>query len=155
MLNHFLNSNEVLVTMIFSDSIDSEFFPNILVNWHRWSFLAFLVNFSDNSGLRIITRGSKFWSSKVCEGGESREAYACRLNFDPPQFLSEINDHVTKIHFWSAFKSIENLILIQFELMKMDQKRRFERFINHEIMNCSKFPFWSTFLIRTRSKQIF
>ena len=67
------------------------------------------------------TRGSKFWSSKVCEGGESREAYACRLNFDPPQFLFEINDHVTKTHFWSAFKLIENLILIRFEQIKVDQ----------------------------------
>ena len=45
--------------------------------------------------LKRNTRGSKFWSSKVCEGGESREAYACRLNFDPPQFLFLINDHVT------------------------------------------------------------
>ena len=52
---------------------------------------------------------------------ESRGAYACQLNFDPPQFLFEINDHVTKTHFWSAFKLIENLILIQFELMKKDQ----------------------------------
>ena len=25
------------------------------------------------------TRGSNFWPSKVCEGGESREAYACRV----------------------------------------------------------------------------
>ena len=25
------------------------------------------------------TRGSIFWSSKVCEGGESREACACKL----------------------------------------------------------------------------
>ena len=74
-----------------------------------------------NDIFNIDTRGSKFWSSKVCEGGESREAYACRLNFDPPQFLFEINDHVTKTHFWSAFKRIENLILIQFELIKMDQ----------------------------------
>ena len=56
------------------------------------------------------TRGSKFWSSKVCEGGESREAYACKLNFGPPQFLFEINDHVTQTHFWSAFKLIENSI---------------------------------------------
>ena len=45
------------------------------------------------------TRGSKFWSSKVCEGGESRKAYACRLNFGPPQFLFEINQHVTQTHF--------------------------------------------------------
>ena len=28
----------------------------------------------------VITRGSKFWSSKVCEGGESREAYPVRFN---------------------------------------------------------------------------
>ena len=84
------------------------------------------------------TRGFKFWSSKVCEGGESCEAYSCRLNFDPPQFLSEINDHVTKTHFWSAFKQIKNLILIQFELIKMDQNKVFEQFINQVIMNCSK-----------------
>ena len=68
------------------------------------------------------TRGSKFWSSKVCEGGESREAYACRLNFGPPQFLFEIKDHVTQTHFWSAFRLIENSLLVQFELMKVDQK---------------------------------
>ena len=66
------------------------------------------------------TRGSKFWSSKVCEGGESREAYACRLTFGPLKFLFEINDHVTKTHFWSAFKLIENSILIQFEVMKVE-----------------------------------
>ena len=42
------------------------------------------------------TRGSKFWSSKVCEWGESRGAYACQLTFDPPQFLFEISDHVTQ-----------------------------------------------------------
>ena len=23
----------------------------------------------------------------ICEGGESREEYACKLNFGPPQFL--------------------------------------------------------------------
>ena len=63
--------------------------------------------------------GSKFWSSKVCEEGESRGAYACRLTFDPTQFFSEINDHVTQTHFWSVFKLIENSILIQFELMKV------------------------------------
>ena len=54
------------------------------------------------------TRGSNFWSSKVCEGGESREAYACRLTFGPPQCLFEINDHVTETHFWLNFKLIEN-----------------------------------------------
>ena len=68
----------------------------------------------------LCTRGSKFWSSKVCEGGESREAYECRLTFVPPQFLFEIYDHVTqfvqkptfdplsnwsKTHFWSSFIS--------------------------------------------------
>jgi len=30
----------------------------------------------------LFTQGSNFWSSKVCEGGESREAYTCRLIFD-------------------------------------------------------------------------
>ena len=84
------------------------------------------------------TRGSKFWSSKVCEGGESREAYACKLNFDPPKFLYEINDHVTKTHFWSAFKPIENLILIQFEQIKVDQKWVFEQFMVTWLINCSK-----------------
>ena len=29
--------------------------------------------------------------------GESRGAYACRLTFDPPQFLFEIYDHVTQL----------------------------------------------------------
>ena len=92
----------------------------------------------------LCTRGSKFWSSKVCEGGESRGAYACQLNFDPPQFLTEINDHVTQTHFWSAFKLIENLILIQFELMKVDQKWVFEQFIVTWLINCSKTHFWSS-----------
>ena len=50
--------------------------------------------------------GSNFWSSKVCEGGESRGAYACRLTFDPSKFLIEINDHMSqffsKTHFWST-----------------------------------------------------
>ena len=94
------------------------------------------------SGL-LATRGSKFWSSKVCEGGESREAYACRLNFDPPQFLFEINDHVTKTHFWSAFKPIENLILIQFGLLKVNQNWVFEQFVVTWLINCSKTHFWS------------
>ena len=43
-----------------------------------------------------VTRGSKFLSSKVRAGGESRKAYACRLTFDPAQFLFEINDYVTQ-----------------------------------------------------------
>ena len=109
---------------------------------------------TSNNGPRLIsvtifhiafhshTRGYKFWSSKVCEGGESRGAYACRLNFDPPQFPFEINDYVTKTHFWSAFKLIENLILIQFELMKVDQNWVFEQFesgskvgLSHVIIN--------------------
>ena len=38
------------------------------------------------------------------------------------QFIFEINDHVTQTHFWSAFKLIENSILIQFEVLKMDQR---------------------------------
>ena len=43
-------------------------------------------------------------------------------NFDPVKYVKEVS-HVkhTKTHFWSAFKLTENLILIQFELMKMDQ----------------------------------
>ena len=45
---------------------------------------------------RGATWVSKFWSSKVCEGGESREAYECKLNFGPLQFLFEINGHVTQ-----------------------------------------------------------
>ena len=58
----------------------------------------------ENGTLRAIpfltpTRGSKFWSIKVCEGGESRRVYAGRLTFDPPRFLFEINDHVNQIHF--------------------------------------------------------
>ena len=62
--------------------------------------------------------GVQIWSSEVCEGGESREAYACKLIFGPPQFLFEINDHVTQTHFWSTSKLIENALLIQFEVMK-------------------------------------
>ena len=43
----------------------------------------------------------------VCEGGESREVYACKLTFGPPQFLFELNNHVTQTHFWS-----ENPLLV-------------------------------------------
>ena len=49
-----------------------------------------------------------FWSSKVCEGGESREAYACRLTFGPPQFLFEINDHVTQFVRTPTFGPLSN-----------------------------------------------
>ena len=77
---------------------------------------------------RCTARGSKFWSSKVCEGGESRGEYACRLNFDPPQFLFEINDHVTQTHFWSVFEQfmvmwLINWFKIEFLIsLKADQK---------------------------------
>ena len=69
----------------------------------------------DKVKLKVTTRGSNFWSSKVCEGGESREAYACKPTFGPSQVLFKINDHVTQTYFWSTFKLIENSLLIQFE----------------------------------------
>ena len=37
----------------------------------------------------------------------------------PPIF--EVNDHVTQTYFWSTFILIENSLLVQFELMKVDQ----------------------------------
>ena len=46
------------------------------------------------NNIKVATRGSKFWSSKVCEGGESREAYACRLNFDPNKFLFDCSNWI-------------------------------------------------------------
>ena len=73
--------------------------------------------------LVMILRGGgpTFGPVKYVKESESREAYACRLTFGPPQFLFEINDHVTQTYFWSAFKLIENSLLVQFELMKVDQ----------------------------------
>ena len=71
-------------------------------------------------------------------GGESRGAYACRLTFDPPQFLIEIYDHVTQF-------VRKPPLLIQFELMKVDQNWVFEQFMVTLLINCSKNHFWSTF----------
>ena len=82
-------------------------------------FLDIGQNYDLNLNSNTDTRGSNFWSSKVCEKGESRDAYTSLLIH--PNF-SEINDHVTQTHFWSALKLIENLLLVQFELMKVDQK---------------------------------
>ena len=63
----------------------------------------------------LVRGGPTFDPVKYVKESESREAYACRLNFGPVQFLFEINDHVTKT-------LIENSLLVQFELMKVDQK---------------------------------
>ena len=52
--------------------------------------------------------GSNFWSSKACEGGESREVYGCRLTFGPPKFLFEINDHVTQFVRKPTFGPLSN-----------------------------------------------
>ena len=41
---------------------------------------------------------------------------------------------------------IENSILIQFELMKVDQNWVFEQFMVTWLINCSKTQFWSTFI---------
>ena len=64
--------------------------------WFLWSLSYELRWNSSHQNMTLLYGGSNFWSSKVCEGGESREAYACKLTFGPPQFLFEINDHVTK-----------------------------------------------------------
>ena len=74
--------------------------------------------------INATTRGSKFWSSKVCEGGESREAYACQLNFDPPEFLFEIKDHVTQVVRKPNFDPLSNSL-------KLDQKWNLTR--NHRL----------------------
>ena len=66
------------------------------------------INYFRYVSTRRITRGSKFWSSKVCEGGESCEAYACRLNFDPPEFHFKINDHVTQFVRKPTFDPLSN-----------------------------------------------
>ena len=80
--------------------------------WNRREKDGALMVFSQKD-----TRVSNVWPTKVCEGAESREAYAWRLTFDPPEFLFVINDHVTqfvrkptfdplskwsKTHFWSS-----------------------------------------------------
>ena len=70
-------------------------------------------------------------------GWVTRSIYICRLNFGPPQFLFENNDHVTqfvrkptfdplsnwsKTQFWSTFIS-SNWIKIEFSIsLKTDQK---------------------------------
>ena len=56
--------------------------------------------------------------------------------FGLAEFLFKINDHVTRTHFWSAFKLIKNSFLVQFEPMKF-----FEQLMNHVTMNCSKTHF--------------
>ena len=66
-----------------------------------------------------------------------------------PNFCSKLMItwlNLFKTHFWSAFKLIENSLLIQFELMKVDQKWVFEQFIDHVTMNYSITHFWSTFI---------
>ena len=45
---------------------------------------------------------------KLSEGGESRDAYACQLNFDPLQFLFEISDHVTQFVRKPSFDPLSN-----------------------------------------------
>ena len=120
---------------------------NIFLIEHIWRFwetrhFRFRVGIGSRKWPHAVERDklyipSKFHSNLPCSfGGEEgstlkkRDLSAKKVNvgspylrgnFDPPQFQFEINDHVTKIHFWSAFKLIENLILIQFELMKVDQ----------------------------------
>ena len=82
-----------------------------------YDFLDF--NFSGFEFLYARVTGEfNFWSSKVCEGGESR---VCKLTFGPPQFLFEIYDLGTQTYFWSTFKLIENSLSVQFELLKVDQ----------------------------------
>jgi len=103
----------------------------------------------------IIRGGPTFGPVKYVKESESREAYACRLTFGPPQFLFESNDHVTQMYFWSAFKLIENSLFVQFELMKVDQKWVFEEFINHMTMNCWKTHFWFTFISSNWTKSEF
>ena len=44
-----------------------------------------------------VRGGPTFGPVKYVKESESREAYACRLTFDPPQFLVEIYDHVTQL----------------------------------------------------------
>ena len=74
----------------------------------------------------IYTRGSNFWSRKVCGGGESREAYAYRLTFDPPEILFEINYHVSHVTWLNLFEN-PLLVRFEFELIKVDQKWVFEQ----------------------------
>ena len=95
-------NNCIIWKLFISSEIDS----NINALWNRKS---------------IYTRGYDFWSSKVCGGGESREAYACRLTFDPLKILFEINEHVTQF--------VQNPLLVrfEFELIKVDQKWVFEQ----------------------------
>ena len=48
------------------------------------------------------------------DGGESREAYARRFTFDPPEFLFEINDHVTQFVRKPAFDPLSTCSKIHF-----------------------------------------
>ena len=52
------------------------------------------------------------------------EKGSSRFTFDPPDFLVEINDHVTQINF---------TLLIQFDLMIVDKKRTIQTIHDHMI----------------------
>ena len=77
------------------------------------------------------TRGHNFWSSWGSGGGSHVTRYVCHFDFDPPEF----NDGV--ILNWSNFT---------FGQVQGGSKTEFEPFINHTIMDSSKFRFWSTFI---------
>ena len=68
-----------------------------------------------------ITRGYNFWSTKVCEGGESREAYACRLIFDPPEFLFEINNQVTQFVRKPTFIRLQTDQILTFDPVRTNE----------------------------------
>ena len=63
-----------------------------------------------------IRGGPLFGPSKI---SESRDAYACRVLFGPPEFLSEINYHVIEFQFWSTINLFDISILVHFEQISL------------------------------------
>jgi len=121
----------------------------VIRNVHRIRYLTDTVSYGMSHTVQVATRGSNFWSSKVCEGGESREAYACRLTFGPPQFLFEIDDHVTQTHFWSVFaKTLRNTYqLLKFVLSLANSLWILSRSLELTMSSLSGTPIHHAFII--------
>ena len=91
------------------------------------------------------TRTSNFSSSSE---------FAC-LNFGKSKFIFEINDHMIEFCIWCTFELSKNLLLVQFIQMKVDQKRNFEQYINHVMMNSSNPNFCPLSVVRIGPKEGF
>ena len=77
------------------------------------------------SKLKNATRGYTFWFSKEFEGGiQVKHMHADSLlihpNFSSELMITWLN--FSQTHFWSAFKMIENSLLIHLYWFELDQK---------------------------------